>query len=75
MKQRAAKPGGRAQRLAEPLGADFFNRSVHAVARELIGCRLFFAGCGGTIVSDASGVFINGKPMARMGDAAGCGGK
>jgi len=23
----------------------------------------------------ASGVFINGKPMARVGDAAGCGGK
>jgi len=32
-------------------------------------------GCGGSIVSDASGVFINGKPMARVGDAAGCGGK
>jgi uncharacterized Zn-binding protein involved in type VI secretion len=31
------------------------------------------AGCAG--VSGASGVFINGKPMARMGDAAGCGGK
>ena len=28
-----------------------------------------------SIVSGASGVFINGKPMARMGDAAGCGGK
>ena len=27
-------------------------------------------GCGGSIVSGASGVFI-GKPMARMGDAAG----
>jgi DNA-3-methyladenine glycosylase len=32
------------------LGADFFDRSVHTVARELIGCRLFFAGVGGTIV-------------------------
>ncbi|HEX4730629.1 MAG TPA: DNA-3-methyladenine glycosylase [Solirubrobacterales bacterium] len=32
------------------LGADFFDRSVHAVARELIGCRLFFAGVGGTVV-------------------------
>jgi DNA-3-methyladenine glycosylase len=32
------------------LGADFFDRSVHAVARELIGCRLFFAAVGGTIV-------------------------
>jgi DNA-3-methyladenine glycosylase len=42
--------GSRAQRLAEPLGADFFDRSVHAVARELIGCRLFHDGVGGTIV-------------------------
>jgi len=32
------------------LGADFFARSVHAVARELVGCRLFFAGVGGVIV-------------------------
>jgi DNA-3-methyladenine glycosylase len=36
------------------LGLDFFNRSVHLVARELIGCRLFFAGCGGTIVETES---------------------
>jgi DNA-3-methyladenine glycosylase len=36
------------------LGVDFFNRSVHLVARELIGCRLFFAGCGGTIVETES---------------------
>jgi DNA-3-methyladenine glycosylase len=54
MKRRAAEPEGRAQRLAEPLGADFFDRSVHLVARELIGCRLFFAGCGGTIVETES---------------------
>jgi DNA-3-methyladenine glycosylase len=32
------------------LGVEFFGRSVHAVARELIGCRLFFAGVGGVIV-------------------------
>jgi DNA-3-methyladenine glycosylase len=32
----------------------FFDRSVHLVARELIGCRLFFAGCGGTIVETES---------------------
>jgi DNA-3-methyladenine glycosylase len=32
------------------LGADFFDRSVHTVARELVGCRLFFAAVGGTIV-------------------------
>lgn len=36
------------------LTADFFDRSVHAVARELIGCRLFFAGVGGTIVETES---------------------
>ncbi len=46
--------GSRAQRLAEPLGADFFERSVHTVARELIGCRLFHAGRGGTIVETES---------------------
>jgi DNA-3-methyladenine glycosylase len=36
------------------LGADFFARSVHTVARELIGCRLFYAGCGGAIVETES---------------------
>jgi DNA-3-methyladenine glycosylase len=46
--------GSRAQRLAEPLGADFFARSVHTVARELIGCRLFYDDCGGTIVETES---------------------
>jgi DNA-3-methyladenine glycosylase len=39
---------------AERLGVEFFDRSVHLVARELIGCRLFFAGCGGTIVETES---------------------
>jgi DNA-3-methyladenine glycosylase len=33
---------------------DFFDRSVHLVARELIGCRLFFDGVGGTIVETES---------------------
>jgi DNA-3-methyladenine glycosylase len=32
------------------LGTDFFDRSVHDVAPDLIGCRLFFEGVGGTIV-------------------------
>ncbi|HTT95219.1 MAG TPA: DNA-3-methyladenine glycosylase [Solirubrobacterales bacterium] len=32
------------------MGVDFFARSVHDVAPALIGCRLFFAGVGGTIV-------------------------
>jgi DNA-3-methyladenine glycosylase len=38
----------------ERLGAGFFARSVHTVARELIGCRLFHEGCGGTIVETES---------------------
>jgi DNA-3-methyladenine glycosylase len=36
------------------LTRSFFDRSVHLVARELIGCRLFFAGAGGTIVETES---------------------
>jgi DNA-3-methyladenine glycosylase len=32
------------------LDASFFERSVHEVARELIGCRLFYEGRGGAIV-------------------------
>jgi len=36
------------------LDAAFFERSVHEVARELIGCRLFYEGCGGTIVETES---------------------
>ena len=47
--------GGPSQKTAgERLGAEFFDRSVHLVARELIGCRLFFAGCGGVIVETES---------------------
>lgn len=38
----------------ERLGVEFFDRSVHAVARDLVGCRLFYAGCGGTIVETES---------------------
>jgi DNA-3-methyladenine glycosylase len=36
------------------LDVSFFDRSVHLVARELIGCRLLFAGCGGMIVETES---------------------
>src|SRR5690348_4717646 len=36
------------------LGPEFFERSVHVVARELIGCRLFFEGRGGVIVETES---------------------
>ena len=38
----------------ERLDAAFFDRSVHLVARDLIGCRLFYAGCGGVIVETES---------------------
>ena len=38
----------------ERLPRSFFDRSVHDVARDLVGCRLFFAGCGGTIVETES---------------------
>jgi DNA-3-methyladenine glycosylase len=38
----------------ERLGAEFFARSVHEVARELIGCRLLYDGCGGRIVETES---------------------
>jgi DNA-3-methyladenine glycosylase len=44
-------PGSAGPRRADArLEADFFERSVHDVARELIGCRLLFAGVGGVIV-------------------------
>lgn len=36
------------------LTAEFFDRSVHLVARELIGCRLFYGDCGGVIVETES---------------------
>jgi DNA-3-methyladenine glycosylase len=38
----------------ERLDAPFFAGSVHRVARDLVGCRLFYAGCGGTIVETES---------------------
>jgi DNA-3-methyladenine glycosylase len=36
------------------LGADFFDREVHLVARDLIGCTLLYKGCGGVIVETES---------------------
>jgi DNA-3-methyladenine glycosylase len=36
------------------LGADFYGGSVHAVARDLIGCTLLYDGCGGVIVETES---------------------
>lgn len=43
-----------ARPVEQRLTRDFFDRSVHDVALELIGCRLFFAGRGGTIVETES---------------------
>jgi DNA-3-methyladenine glycosylase len=43
-------PAASEQRLQQ----DFFDRSVHEVARDLVGCRLFFDGVGGTIVEAES---------------------
>ena len=40
--------------MSEPLGTAFFDRSVHDVARELVGCTLLFEGCGGVIVETES---------------------
>jgi DNA-3-methyladenine glycosylase len=36
------------------LQAPFFDRSVHEVARELVGCRLFYEGVGGIVVETES---------------------
>ena len=36
------------------MGADFYDRSVHQVARDLVGCTLLYEGCGGTIVETES---------------------
>ena len=38
----------------ERLEAEFFACSVHTVAREMVGCRLYYDGCGGTIVETES---------------------
>ena len=48
---RSSRPGTQPR---TGLGADFFERSVHAVARDLIGCRLLYDGAGGTIVETES---------------------
>ena len=40
--------------MTEPLDVDFFSRSVHAVARDLIGCTLLHGECGGVIVEAES---------------------
>lgn len=54
--QRLEEPlgAGRAQRPAGSLGANFFDRSVHDVARDLVGCTLLYEGRGGVIVETES---------------------
>ncbi len=49
-----ARSGASSTAAADRLQAAFFARSVHEVARDLIGCRLLYAGCGGTIVETES---------------------
>jgi DNA-3-methyladenine glycosylase len=40
--------------VSEALGPEFFERSVHEVAQELIGCTLMHGDCGGVIVETES---------------------
>ncbi|MFN8161255.1 MAG: DNA-3-methyladenine glycosylase [Solirubrobacterales bacterium] len=40
--------------MSRPLPDGFFERSVHAVARDLIGCTLWFGDCAGVIVETES---------------------
>lgn len=46
--------GGSRALAARGLGVEFFERSVHRVARDLLGCRLLRGDCGGTIVETES---------------------
>ena len=50
----AMSAGGSAVAIEPRLGVEFFDRSVHEVARDLIGCRLFYEGRGGVIVETES---------------------
>ncbi len=43
-------PDTPAKGTAEALGVDFFDRRVHDVARDLVGCTLLYEGVGGVIV-------------------------
>jgi DNA-3-methyladenine glycosylase len=43
-----------AERTGERLGTEFFARSVHEVAADLVGCPLLFDGVGGVIVETES---------------------
>ena len=53
----AVQPAGavaEADPIGEPLGGDFFARSVHDVAADLVGCALLFDGVGGVVVETES---------------------
>jgi DNA-3-methyladenine glycosylase len=54
MDEAAAAPVAEEGPARELLGADFFARSVHEVAPDLIGCALLFDGVGGLIVETES---------------------
>ena len=45
------------------LSVSFFDRSVHVVARDLIGCRLFYEGRGGIVVETES--YERGDPACH----------
>src|SRR6185295_10225484 len=47
-------PGPGGALLSDRLERDFFDRSVHDVARDLIGCTLLYKNCGGVIVETES---------------------
>ncbi len=49
-----AEAGPRAEPLGDRIGAEFFARSVHRVAADLVGCALLFDGVGGVIVETES---------------------
>jgi DNA-3-methyladenine glycosylase len=51
---RADAPPAVALPEGEPLGEDFYARSVHDVAADLVGCALLFGGVGGVIVETES---------------------
>lgn len=40
--------------MPDRLERDFYDRSVHEVARDLIGCTLLYEGCGGVVVETES---------------------
>ena len=52
--ERAGRRDRDGERAGAPLDVGFFDRSVHEVARDLVGCSLSFDGVGGVIVETES---------------------